>query len=419
MQAESLTATQWLQQFARAAEDRATLDHLVGLINDRILESLPQLVADATLRAELDASTRAHWRGFLAVVAREAFEVQLAPEAFDLARTLARRGFDLTVLLTVYRVGQRGVWSYITDTLEGQVSDAGVRSAVLTMFWSRLSLWLDTAIEAMILTYTDEREQWQRGSLARRVETVQTILAGRPVDVDAAATSLSYPLSHHHTAYVLWAQDDAPDSEVQRLLDTAASTVAAALGSAHPLSIGSGTRALWCWAATSGAPQPLAANALSSMPSAVHVALGTCGRGVRGFTESHTEALAAQSVAGRRSPSPILTRYDDVELACLAAGIGGEEAMNKLIRRELAALATDDETSARLRETARLYLAHANNAHTTGELLNIHPNTVRYRIRGVEGLIGHSVEHRRVYLELALHAVQAFGVPADPPRTGG
>ena len=417
MRTDSPKATLWLEQFARASEGREALDRLVGLVDGQILESLPQLAADPTLRSELHASTRAHWRGFLAMVARDSFEVQLAPEAFDLARTLARRGFDLTVLLSVYRVGQRGVWGMITKTLDDDVSDADVRAAALTQFWSRLSQWLDTSIEAMILAFTTEREQWQRGSLARRVETVQAILAKRAIDADAASATLSYPLRHRHTAFVVWVDEDAPDADVQRLLDSAATTVGTALSGGSPLSIGSGTRGLWCWAATTGPPTQLTDGAVSALSSSVHVALGSCSRGVHGFKESHTEALAAQTVAARRTPTAALTRYGDIELACLAAGMTGEEGMGKLVRRELGALAAGDEVCERLRDTVRLYLSHANNAHITGELLNIHPNTVRYRIRQAEELLGHPVDQRRVYLELALHVIDAFGSPVPTPRT--
>ncbi|OHF24893.1 hypothetical protein BKP30_27245 [Rhodococcus erythropolis] len=408
MGTDSPKAIRWLEQFARVSEDRAVLDQLVELVDGRIFESLPPLAADPTLRTELHASTRAHWRGFLAIVARDTFEVQLAPEAVDLARTLARRGFDLTVLLTVYRVAQRAVWDYLTATLDTQVPDADVRSAVLMQFWTRVSHWLDSSIEALILAFTTEREQWQRGSLARRVETVHAILSGRALDTDMASISISYPLNQMHTAFVLWGDADAPDAEVQRHLDAAANTVGTAISDRSPLAVGSGTRTLWCWAATTGHPPQLPEDVFSALPSTVHIALGTCGSGVRGFRESHHEALAAQTVALRRIPSPAIMRYGDVELACLAAGLSGEEGMNKLVRRELGALTADDEGTRRLRETLRLYLSHAGNAHITGELLNIHPNTVRYRIRHAEELLGRPVEHRRMYLEVALHIVSAF-----------
>ncbi|MBS4102898.1 helix-turn-helix domain-containing protein [Tsukamurella paurometabola] len=55
-------------------------------------------------------------------------------------------------------------------------------------------------------------------------------------------------------------------------------------------------------------------------------------------------------------------------------------------------------------------------ARAAGAALLLHPNTVRYRIRQVEQVIGHSLDERRVYVELALHSVRAFGVsPAAHP----
>ena len=82
-----------------------------------------------------------------------------------------------------------------------------------------------------------------------------------------------------------------------------------------------------------------------------------------------------------------------------------------LIERELGELAAADEAAARLRETVLAFLTHAGDARSAGEALTVHPNTVRYRIRQAEQILGHPLEHRRVYLEVALHAVVAFGAP--------
>jgi hypothetical protein len=82
--------------FDVASEDPETLDRLVAVVNDRIVEGVPEL-RDPTLRPELEASTRSHWKGFLTVMNRETIDVQPAPPIHDFARTLARRGFELPV----------------------------------------------------------------------------------------------------------------------------------------------------------------------------------------------------------------------------------------------------------------------------------------------------------------------------------
>lgn len=398
---------QWLAQFAQVSESREILDRLVTVVDDEITEALP-MFTDPTLRRELDVSTRANWKGFLAGVTHEAVDVRPAPEIYNLARTLARRGFELPVLLAVYRIGQRSAWQFITETRIAGIPDPELRSAVLMQLWPRLASWLDTMVEALIVTFADERDQWQRGARARRTETVRTILAGHTVDVDAATTALSYPLRQHHTAFVVWVDEHVADADVQRLLDATPVAVGAALGGDRPLTISSGARTAWCWTATTKVSNPLSENAIDALPDFVHVAVGTCHQGVDGFRRSHAEALAAQSVAHRLGANVI--RYADVELACLASGIAGEDGMSTLVRRELGKLGAADESTARLRDTLRLYLEHAGDARAVGEILNLHPNTVRYRIRQAEQLLGHSVDHRRVYLELALHIVSAFGV---------
>ncbi|MUL44596.1 CdaR family transcriptional regulator [Mycobacterium sp. CBMA293] len=406
MPTDAAAVTRWLAQYVLSSESRETLDRLVKVVDDEIVEALPEFT-DPTLRRELDASTRSHWKGFLSVATRDAVEVRPAPEAYDLARTLARRGFELPVLLAVYRIGQRSAWQYITETHIAVIPDPELRAAVLMKLWPRLSNWLDNAVETLIITFASERDQWQRGARARRTETVRALLANQAIDIDDATTALSYPLRLHHTAFTVRVDEDVADTDIQRLLDATPIAVSSALGGERPLTISSGARTVWCWSATSGASKPLPDNVIAALPEFVHVSVGTCHPGVDGFRRSHAEALAAQVVAHRRGAPAV--RYADVELACLAAGIAGEEGMTTLVRRELGALGAADESTARLRDTLRLYLAHASDARAVGEILNLHPNTVRYRVRQAEQLLGHSVDHRRVYVELALHVVSAFG----------
>ena len=147
---------QWLAQFAQVSESREVLDQLVTVVDDEITAALP-MFTDPTLRRDLDASTRSNWKGFLAVATHDVVDVRPAPEIYDLARTLARRGFELPVLLAVYRIGQRSAWQFITETRIAGIADAGLRSAVLMQLWPRLANWLDTMVEALILTFADER----------------------------------------------------------------------------------------------------------------------------------------------------------------------------------------------------------------------------------------------------------------------
>ena len=89
------------------------------------------------------------------------------------------------------------MWNFITETNFEQIADAGLRSEVLLQFWSHVMLWLDSIIESLIVVFTAEREQWQCGAVARRLDAVRAILAGQVVDIaEATATPVLTKYGH-------------------------------------------------------------------------------------------------------------------------------------------------------------------------------------------------------------------------------
>ena len=74
--------------------------------------------------------------------------------------------------------------------------------------------------------------------------------------------------------------------------------------------------------------------------------------------------------------------------------------MDSFVRRELGALAGEDDAAARLRETVLAYLEAGMDG--AAARLAIHRNTVRYRLRQAEDLRGRPITERRRELELAL-----------------
>lgn len=406
-------ANQWLEDFARASDNDRNLDYLVSVVADRIVDALPQFL-DPTLRPGLHASVRGNWKGFLAVVSREEIEVQSSPEVRDWARTLARRGFELPVLLSSYRIAQRATWDFINEVLDRQVSDPSLRSAVLVKFWSHAAQWMDTTVESLILLFTEEREHWQRSPAARRAAIVRSILTGDHGDIDAVSAELAYPLSGHHIAFTLTVDATVPDSETPRKIECAARALSSWLGGGEALIVPSGARSAWGWTAAPRNAEPPADGAPPGIPRFVRATVGNCHSGPRGFRISHSEAKAAFSVAGK---DPATTRFEDVGIACLVSGTLDTEARSAFVGRELGSLADDDETALRLRQTLRAYLASGCDAVKTAQQLTLHPNGVRYRIRQAEKRMGHPIQQRRGHLEVALEIISVLGVAAAADGT--
>jgi DNA-binding PucR family transcriptional regulator len=109
-----------------------------------------------------------------------------------------------------------------------------------------------------------------------------------------------------------------------------------------------------------------------------------------------------------RGPGSV-TRYPEIALAALAT-TDLEQARN-FVQRRLGPLAAADNTSVRLRETLRAYLDEGASHGRAANRLSIHENTVRYRVRQAEDLLGRPVGPGdldfRVALELAEASPQA------------
>jgi hypothetical protein len=404
MQNAKAAIQHWLDTFAGSSENAETLDYLVSIPHDAIFAAFPEL-AGADIRPSLEASTRSHWKSFLAAVNQGEAEVRPGPQVVDFARTLARRGVDLPTMLAMYRVGQRAMWNYTTEVLQTEITDPETRWSVFLHFWSMSTHWLDGTIEKLVPAFLDEHDQWQRGEDARRTDVVNAIIAGKQVDTESAGAIIEYPLDHHHTAFILQAAFELPGYEASRVLDAAVEKIRKWIGGGTPLVISTSVHSAWLWVAQLS-PPPTGGPTLE-LPLGVRAVVGMCLPGSSGFRLSHLEARAALAVA-ERSAEPVV-HYADVELACLASGVVAADVRAEFVRRELGGLRADDDATQRLRETLRVYLQQGCDATTTAERVHLHPNGVRYRVKQAEEKLRHGVNHRRAHLELALEMSRALG----------
>jgi DNA-binding PucR family transcriptional regulator len=300
------------------------------------------------------------------------------------------------------------------ELAEAHIADAGLRMRILGLAWDRLSRWMDATIDGLVAVYQDERDRWLRGAIARRAELVESILAGRDVDLAHAETVLGHNLRDHQTAFTVRALDRETSGADLGHLEELAGDLATALGGARAFTVPSGANGLWGWVAS---PKPSDRRALLGWPGTpltAQVAVGRSIPGVAGFRRSHREAVAAQRAAvALRSPAP-LTRYEDVELVSLVSP--DPDATRAFIAAELGDLAAPGPRHQRLRETGLGFLQSNANATATASLLGVHRNTVRNRVLRIEEILGRPLEVSRVQLQLALHL--AVRVDLDRLRSG-
>ena len=102
-----------------------------------------------------------------------------------------------------------------------------------------------------------------------------------------------------------------------------------------------------------------------------------------------------------------MTRYERVELVSLLAG--DFPRAKAFVARRLGPLASPGEPAERLRETVLAFLTAGGSATRVAKQLFVHQNTVAYRVKRAEELLGRRVTDDPVELECALTLAAVLG----------
>jgi PucR C-terminal helix-turn-helix domain/GGDEF-like domain len=333
------------------------------------------------------------------------------PDALAYAKEYVRRGFGFGTLQRAYRIGQATLSKMWLQELQRRADDAGQLADTFGFFNDWLFVWVETLENRLTEYYMAERERQLRGTSAIRVEQVRAILEGAVVDVRSVSARLKYELDRMHLAYVVWPDEgtlDAPNGNILfAAMEHIAAEVAELLGASDHISIPlSGYLA--CWAGFR--ESPLAQGSVGRLEHLNHraicVALGEPGGGVGGFKRSHEEALLARRVHRLRDKQARggCVRFADVALEAMLTQ--SREEARRFVDHELGRLAEGDDSSLRLRATLSVFLEERASFAGAAERLGIHKNTVAYRIRRAEELLGRGVRERQLELQTALRIAE-------------
>ncbi len=383
------------------------LDGVARELSDMIHAQISEL--DNDLRLATHESCRANLGAIMSMLS-EGLLPGLAtapPEALAYAKEYVRRGLGLETLQRAYRIGQATLSRMWLEELRIRADDAEELADTFGFFNEWLFQWVETLEHRLTEYYMVERERRLRGTSAMRSEQVRMILDGSPIDIRNASATLRYELDRRHVAYVVWttgATLDAPNGNVLfGEMERVAANVAALIGATDHLTVPLGGY-LACWAGFRRAPR--AETLTGTLPlvtnSWINVALGQVGDRIVGFRRSHEEAVLARRVHQLRSQErqPTCVRFSDVALEVMLT-YSREEA-RRFVAQQLGDLAGEDKSVARLRDTLRVFLEENGSFQNAAARLGVHKNTVAYRIRRAEELLGHGVKERQLELQTAL-----------------
>ncbi|HEY2715897.1 MAG TPA: helix-turn-helix domain-containing protein [Solirubrobacterales bacterium] len=330
---------------------------------------------------------------------------QAPPEAIGYAKEYVVRGLDLTLHQRAYRAAQSVFEGLILERLRAETDDPDHLAEAVAFFNAWIFAWVEAIERELTDVYISEREQWVRGAAAVRGAEVRALLRGAsPPDAAAVSLRLGYELDRFHVGFVVWSEDasERPGDAgaLFAAMERAAAAVAHSLGAGAPLTVAEG-RHLACWAGRPSPPDLSRLRLSRAAGNGLSVVAGTPAHGVEGFVLSHREALRARRVVQLRGEGDgAVAAYPDLALEALLAD--DLSAARLFVARELGDLAAGDDTTVRLASTLTIFLEESGSFVGAARRLGVHPNTVSYRVRRAESLLGRPVGERQLELRVAL-----------------
>jgi DNA-binding PucR family transcriptional regulator len=392
-----------VRQQLEAVLDSLRPSPLAQEMADFLMESIPELgrADDQDFRRGLllscESNVTAIWSQLLTGGSLES--VAPPADAIAWAHELVHRGVELPALLRAYRLGHGLAERRLEEAATELEIEPELRWRVLARISHFLFAYIDKICTVLVTDYERERAQWIRGAAAARVELVSSILERDPVDPRAATEKLRYDVTRRHVAMIVWT-DPPPAAQQIGSLENEAIGLSSALGGGPTLTVAMGERVVWAW--TSGAQLNDDPAALGHrMGDGVRAAIGTRREGLLGMAESHDEARVARRVAELRALRPgAVVGYRAADLTALLTADPLEAV--RFTEAELGELLETNDAAARLRGTLQVYLEENLSPARTARRLGIHQNTVVYRVKQTQEMLGCAIDERRLRLEVAL-----------------
>lgn len=405
------------------AEMRASARELAERAVARLPDELRWLFPDAQTVEETLVSTEASLRQLTQVMELGADPrgLELPPSAIAIARSGVRRQVALADLMRFYRLAQEQVWQWIFDRITATARDAAEQATAVELVTGWIFAYADAAMVRIEQAYEVEREAWLRTATAARAVAIEDIIAGRERDAQRASARLRYEVNRHHIGAIAWGDHTDNDDTLPALSESIAG-LAGAVAADSTLVQPMGSSAVMAWFSRRSAFTAADLDALRPrrdvriVPPGVSVAVGEPGWALEGFRRTQIEAAHARRVASLvRSHGAALTRYREIAVAAL--GTADSDHALAFVTTVLGPLAADDEITERLATTVAAYLDENCSRTRAAERLVVHPNTVAYRVRQAEALLGRSIGTDSLELRVALALLPTLPGLAHPRQT--
>jgi hypothetical protein len=388
------------------SEKPASPDNALVTLLPALISSIPRLLADVSTELgdvspeyvavladrddEVVAAAVAAMRRLVAQAAQGGAGVQgpdpEGPAVQALFETVGRQqwraGYPLPTLLGAFQAGARVAWRYVSE----MALAADVPPVVLAALGGAVFQLVDQLSSASAAGYVAEQEEAGMAQQRLRDDLVQLLLSDRSdtAAVQLAARRAGWPLPDTATVVLAGIQDEPSRSALSRL---------------EPGGLRFRTRA------SEGVvvPGPAAGERRERLARLLAGCAAVVGPTVALEHLPLSARIAGVAADLRRTgvlrDSPV---FVDDHLGSLIVH-GEPRLLEALRRRRLAPLeAAAPGVRATLRDTLRSWLVHMGDSRQVAADLQVHPQTVRYRLARLRELFGPELEDPRVRVELLL-----------------
>jgi hypothetical protein len=386
-------------------EMSAKLDDSATVVSEAIHRACQNELADDLYLATRQ-STRANLGLITTLISEGSGPTQFtAPEeALSYARSYVHEGLSFDLLTRAYREGEHAYSRLWLEQLHKRAEDAHELAESMAFVSDWLFAYIGAINHPLSVVYTAEHERWIRGGVAMRSEEVRAILAGAQVDVTEASSRLRYRLDARHLGFVIWSKqgdggkvEGGHEHRVYDEMDRLGAEIADVLEATSSLLLPIGSYyAGWAAVATG-----VDLRTIPKTSGNLRIAVGRVGRGIEGFRRTHQEALLAKRVASlSERPTTAIVNFSAIALDSLLTQDLDEA--RRFVQSEIGPLIEDSDASRRLASTLEVFLQEESSFVRAARRLGIHENTVAYRVRRAEELLGRRVCERQLELRAAL-----------------
>ncbi len=423
---------------ARAREDEAAVSEAAAVvmarlidrqgevsraIEQRLVADISELGDDSGLVELLGASTESNidtvFRALRYEIPIE--NVGLPTAALEYARRLAQRGVPMNALVRAYRLGHGLVLGFAVEEITNAGLDTSLRFAVLERITAVTFRYIDWISQQVVATYERERDNWLANRNSLRAMRVREVLDATDIDLDAVTSAIRYPLRRTHLGFVLWLSGETNQGDELIRLEQFLRELGESLATqGSPLFVAADRVSGWGWIPLQSGASSTAIADVKRFVAKYHdppsMAVGSPLPGVEGFRRTHRQAQRARHVALAAGPDAMpVTCATDPGLYAGSLLCDNLHEVREWVREVLGPLASATDNDARLRETLRIFLCNGASYKAAADELNLHFNSVKYRIQRAIERRGAPIGADRLDVELALLVCHWFGASALQP----